>query len=234
MSTNKLIVRKFRGRRWVGAFQLVFPEDIEWFRGAGNDPELHGLGRCHLLRELECHGTETRSLAVLLHSFAPGCERYRELQPIDNREFIVRSRDGSEHRSTSIGVTGCNGTFIQCGNRSNVGEPSSYRQRQRLCVGNARSRSQPNAAALFPSEITSRRPYAVTSRLRRICARNSLTAHPTLRGLKRDVKIDTLSAQNNAQLRTRPPSFRLYRASLSLISLSICATASGGRLAPSS
>lgn len=30
---------------------LVFTEDIEWVRGAGNYAEFHGGGRCHLLRE---------------------------------------------------------------------------------------------------------------------------------------------------------------------------------------
>lgn len=29
----------------------MFSEDIEWIRGAGNYAELHGLGRCHLLRK---------------------------------------------------------------------------------------------------------------------------------------------------------------------------------------
>lgn len=43
-------------------------------------------------------------------------------------------------------------------------------------VGKACSRNQPNAADLFPSEITSRGPNAVTSRLRCMWARSSLTA----------------------------------------------------------
>ena len=52
LSINKLIVSKFRGGAAGGSrIQLVFLEDIEWIRGAGNYPDLHGLGRCHLLRE---------------------------------------------------------------------------------------------------------------------------------------------------------------------------------------
>jgi two-component system LytT family response regulator len=83
--------------------QLVFTEDIEWIQGAGNYAELHSPGRSHLLREtlnsLEQKLDPSQFLRIHRSKIVRvGC--VRELQPIDNREYLVRLADGSEHRSS--------------------------------------------------------------------------------------------------------------------------------------
>ena len=83
--------------------QLVFTEDIEWIQGAGNYAELHSPGRSHLLREtlnsLEQKLDPSKFLRIHRSKIVRvGC--VRELQPIDNREYLVRLADGSEHRSS--------------------------------------------------------------------------------------------------------------------------------------
>jgi two-component system LytT family response regulator len=81
--------------------QLVFTEDIEWIQGAGNYAELHGRGRCHLWRET-LNSLEQKldpSQFLRIHRSRIVRKRcIRELQPIDNREYLVRLSDGSEHR----------------------------------------------------------------------------------------------------------------------------------------
>jgi two-component system, LytTR family, response regulator len=83
--------------------QLVLAEDIEWIQGAGNYAELHSPGRSHLLREtlnaLEQKLDPSQFLRIHRSKIVRvGC--IRELQPIDNREYVVRLADGSEHRSS--------------------------------------------------------------------------------------------------------------------------------------
>jgi two-component system, LytTR family, response regulator len=82
---------------------LVSTEDIEWIQGAGNYAELHSPGRSHLLREtlnsLEQKLDPSQFLRIHRSKIVRvGC--VRELQPIDNREYLVRLADGSEHRSS--------------------------------------------------------------------------------------------------------------------------------------
>ena len=83
--------------------QLVFTEDIEWIAGAGNYAELHTQGRCHLLRET-LNSLEQKldpSQFLRIHrSRIVRARCVRELQPIDNREYLVKLSDGSEHRSS--------------------------------------------------------------------------------------------------------------------------------------
>ncbi|MGB2603739.1 MAG: LytTR family DNA-binding domain-containing protein, partial [Candidatus Sulfotelmatobacter sp.] len=81
---------------------LVFTEDIEWVRGAGNYAEFHGGGRCHLLRETLNSLEQKLDPSQFLRIHRSRIVRVRcirELQPIDNREYLVRLSDGSEHRS---------------------------------------------------------------------------------------------------------------------------------------
>lgn len=83
--------------------QLVLTEDIEWIQGAGNYAELHSAGRNHLLREtLNCLEQKLDPSQFLrIHRskiVRVGC--IRELKSIDNREYLVRLADGSEHRSS--------------------------------------------------------------------------------------------------------------------------------------
>lgn len=83
--------------------QLVFTEDIEWIQAAGNYAELHTPGRSHLLRET-LNSLERKldpSQFLRIHrSRIVRVRCIRELQPIDNREYLVRLADGSEHRSS--------------------------------------------------------------------------------------------------------------------------------------
>jgi len=83
--------------------QLVFTEDIEWIGAAGNYAELHTPGRCHLLRDTLNSLEEKLDPSQFLRIHRSRIVRVRcirELQLIDNREYLVRLSDGSEHRSS--------------------------------------------------------------------------------------------------------------------------------------
>jgi two-component system LytT family response regulator len=83
--------------------QIVIAEDVDWIGAAGNYVELHVSGRSFLLRE---------SMASLEQRLDPEkfirIHRSRivksscilELQAIENREFVVKLSDRSEHRSS--------------------------------------------------------------------------------------------------------------------------------------
>ncbi len=83
--------------------QIVISEDVEWIGAAGNYVELHVRGRSFLFRE---------SMASLEQRLDPEkfirIHRSRivksscilELHSIENREFVVKLSDGSEHRSS--------------------------------------------------------------------------------------------------------------------------------------
>jgi len=83
--------------------QVVLTDDIEWISAAGDYAELHGGGRCHLLREtmnsLEQKLDPTQFLRIH-RSRIVRMRSIRELRPIDNREYLVKLSDGSEHRSS--------------------------------------------------------------------------------------------------------------------------------------
>jgi len=83
--------------------QVVLTDDIEWVAAAGDYAELHGSGRCHLLRETMNSLEQKLDPAQFLRIHRScivrtGC--IRELHPIDNREYLVKLSDGSEHRSS--------------------------------------------------------------------------------------------------------------------------------------
>jgi two-component system, LytTR family, response regulator len=83
--------------------QIVLTNDIEWIAAAGDYAELHGGGRCHLLREtmnsLEQKLDPVQFLRIHRSRIVrAGC--VRELRSIDNREYLVKLSDGSEHRSS--------------------------------------------------------------------------------------------------------------------------------------
>ena len=83
--------------------RLVFAEDIEWIRAAGNYAELRSLGRGHLLRETLNSLEQKLDPSQFLRIHRSKIVRVgsiRELQPIDNREYLVKLADGSEHRSS--------------------------------------------------------------------------------------------------------------------------------------
>ena len=83
--------------------QLVLADDIEWIRAAGDYAELHTSGRCHLVRETMNSLEEKLDPAQFLRIHRSRIVRVgcvRELRSIDNREYLLKLSDGSEHRSS--------------------------------------------------------------------------------------------------------------------------------------
>src|SRR5215467_8069655 len=83
--------------------QVVFADDIEWIAAAGDYAELHCGGRCHLLRETMTALEQKLDPAQFLRIHRSRIVRarcVRELRPIDNREYLLKLSDGSEHRSS--------------------------------------------------------------------------------------------------------------------------------------
>jgi two-component system, LytTR family, response regulator len=83
--------------------QIVLADDTEWIGAAGDYTELHVHGRSHLLREtmsfLEQKLDPARFLRIHRSRIVrTGC--ILELRSIDNREYLVKLSDGSEHRSS--------------------------------------------------------------------------------------------------------------------------------------
>ena len=83
--------------------QVVRAEDIEWIAAAGDYAELHSGGRCHLVRETMNALEQKLDPAQFLRIHRSRIVRtkcVRELHAIDNREYLVKLSDGSEHRSS--------------------------------------------------------------------------------------------------------------------------------------
>jgi two-component system LytT family response regulator len=83
--------------------RIVLTDEIEWIAAAGDYAELHGSGRSHLIRETMNSLEEKLDPAQFLRihrSRIVRARRIQELCPIDNREYLVRLSDGSEHRSS--------------------------------------------------------------------------------------------------------------------------------------
>ena len=83
--------------------QVVLTDDIQWIAAAGDYAELHSGGRSHLLRvtmnALEQQLDPAQFLRIHRSRIVRvGC--VRELRAIDNREYLVKLSDGSEHRSS--------------------------------------------------------------------------------------------------------------------------------------
>lgn len=83
--------------------QIVTAEEVEWIGTAGDYVELHTGGRCYLLREtmasLEQRLDPSKFIRIHRSRIVKSC-RIQELRSIDNREFLVKLVDGSEHRSS--------------------------------------------------------------------------------------------------------------------------------------
>jgi two-component system, LytTR family, response regulator len=83
--------------------QVVPAEDITWISAAGDYTELHTRNATHLLREtmnsLEARLDPSR-FARIHRSRIVNLARVRELRTIENREFIVKLYDDSQHRSS--------------------------------------------------------------------------------------------------------------------------------------
>jgi two-component system LytT family response regulator len=83
--------------------QIVLANDIEWIAAAGDYAELHGGGRCHLLRESMNSLEQKLDPAQFLRIHRSRIVRVgsiRELRALDNREYFVKLSDCSEHRSS--------------------------------------------------------------------------------------------------------------------------------------
>ena len=83
--------------------QIVLAEDTDWISSAGDYAELHVRGRAHLLREtmnaLEEKLNPNKFLRIHRSRIVRAASIV-ELRGIDNREYLVKLRDGSEHRSS--------------------------------------------------------------------------------------------------------------------------------------
>jgi two-component system, LytTR family, response regulator len=87
----------------VGArIQVVRTEDIDWVRAAGDYVELRSQGRSHLLREtmnsIE-QKLDPREFLRIHRSRIVRLTLIREALSMENREYLVKLSDGSEHRS---------------------------------------------------------------------------------------------------------------------------------------
>ena len=83
--------------------RIVLADEIEWIAAAGDYAELHGSGRSHLIRETmnALEGKLDPAQFFRIHrSRIVRAKCIRELCPIDNREYLVKLSDGSEHRSS--------------------------------------------------------------------------------------------------------------------------------------
>jgi two-component system LytT family response regulator len=83
--------------------QIVDAENIDWIAAAGDYCELHVQGRLHLLRETMRSFDECLDPArfIRIHrSRILQKSRVVELRRLDNREFLIKLVDGSEHRSS--------------------------------------------------------------------------------------------------------------------------------------
>jgi DNA-binding LytR/AlgR family response regulator len=81
--------------------QIVSAQDVEWIAAAGDYSELHTRSGVHLLREtmksLEQRLDPAR-FARIHRSRIVSLPRILELRSIENREYVVKLSDGSQHR----------------------------------------------------------------------------------------------------------------------------------------
>ena len=83
--------------------QVILAADVEWIAAAGDYSELHARGRAHLLRETMNSLEQKLDPANFLRIHRSRIVRSSsivELRSIENREYLVKLADGSEHRSS--------------------------------------------------------------------------------------------------------------------------------------
>jgi LytTr DNA-binding domain len=83
--------------------QIVPAEDVAWISAAGDYIELHTASATHLLREtMNSLGRklDPGSFARIHRSKIINLARILEVRSIENREYIVKLADGSQHRSS--------------------------------------------------------------------------------------------------------------------------------------
>jgi two-component system LytT family response regulator len=98
--------RRFLSRFMVrtgSRIQVVQADDTEWIGAAGDYVELHAGGRTYLLREtlnaLE-RQLDSAKFMRIHRSRIVRVDSITELKSIDNREYLVKLSDGSQHRSS--------------------------------------------------------------------------------------------------------------------------------------
>lgn len=83
--------------------QIVLVEDLAWIAAAGDYSELHTPHATHLLREsmnsLE-RKLDPEKFARIHRSRIVRLDQILELRSIENREYVVKLSDGSQHRSS--------------------------------------------------------------------------------------------------------------------------------------
>jgi two-component system, LytTR family, response regulator len=95
--TSRFVVRT--GSR----IQIVHAADTDWIGAAGDYVELHVRARTHLLRETMNSLEQRLDPAQFIRIHRSRIVRTNcitELQGIDNREYLVKLADGSQHRSS--------------------------------------------------------------------------------------------------------------------------------------
>ena len=83
--------------------QIVPVEEIDWIGASGDYAELHARGKVYLIRETMNSLQQKLNPAMFVRIHRSRIIRgdfIRELRLIDNREYVVRLCDGSEHRSS--------------------------------------------------------------------------------------------------------------------------------------
>jgi len=83
--------------------QIVAADDVEWIGAAGDYVELHGNGCSFLLRQTMASLEQRLDPAKFIRIHRSRIVQSRgilELRSIENREFMVKLSDGSEHRSS--------------------------------------------------------------------------------------------------------------------------------------
>jgi two-component system, LytTR family, response regulator len=82
--------------------QIVLADDVEWIGAAGDYVELHVGGRSHLIRETMASLERKLDPAKFLRiqrSRIVQTSSILELRLVENREFVIKLSDGSDHRS---------------------------------------------------------------------------------------------------------------------------------------
>jgi two-component system LytT family response regulator len=83
--------------------QIVPTEEIDWISASGDYAELHARGKIYLIRETmnSLQQKLNPGMFVRIHrSRIVRGDFIRELRLIDNREYVLKLSDGSEHRSS--------------------------------------------------------------------------------------------------------------------------------------
>jgi len=111
LSNNVLRLLAARSDTYVSRFpvrtgqriHIVPTEEIDWINASGDYAELHARGKIYLIRETMNSLQQKLNPAMFVRIHRSRIVRgdfIRELRLIDNREYVVKLSDGSEHRSS--------------------------------------------------------------------------------------------------------------------------------------